>query len=168
MPASREVVLVESLGLVGTPYLWGAKGDIIGTKDGYGFTPKDPESGRAFALDCSGGYTYALKRAGGRDIRRTHNTDVLWKELPAIEVPQPGDLALYAGQNPTSEDDMEHVMMVVAKVGNLFVVAGPSGGGSSTVSYQIAATRRACYKIKETHLYRTGFRGFRSIAPHLG
>lgn len=153
---TRAELVTASLNLRGVPYLWGAKGLVFYTGQP---TP-------AFALDCSGAVTYAIKQVAGVDLTRTHNTDKLWNELPSIEVPQLGDIALYGGNRP---DDVSHVEMIVAidPDSKLYVVGGASGGTPQTLTLDIAKAARAMYKVKKSHLYRTDFRGFRSVAPLL-
>lgn len=164
----RNEVVASALNLVGAPYLWGAKGDIRATIRanqviGWEHVPRDPLNGRAFALDCSGAFLLPFTKLGALDRRRQWNTDLIWSELAPTNDPLPGDAALYG----PSDTDMDHVMMVIARVGDLYVVAGASGGNSRTTTYEIASARRACFKVKASHLYRPGFRGFRSAVPLL-
>ncbi len=162
MTVSRAKLVKESLSLVGVPYLWWAKGDMMKEQRGDNIvlipTP-------TFASDCSGAVGLALKAAGGPDVRWSYNTDSYWNLLPRIDFPSPGDVALYGGESPT---DVSHIEMVIALVEGMVVVGGSSGGDSKTTTLDVARTRRACYKVKHTHLCRTDFRGFRSMAPLLG
>lgn len=79
--------------------------------------------GRAITgLDCSGFVTeplYTLSK-GIVDVRATHNTDLLWKEVPRVRdwETQPlraGDLVLYYGANSTGPDDVSHVMVLLCE-----------------------------------------------------
>jgi len=171
----RARIVAESLNLKGTPYLWGAKGGQRLTADylawakgpdNIGWRPEWAGSGKpsqwepspgGFALDCSGAFGEAIKRAGGPNLDAWH-TGRYWQDLPPIGSPLPGDAALYIG----------HIEMVIGTVDGLVVVGGSSGGDSKTTTLEIASNRRAMYKVKQTHLYRPDFRGFRSIVPFLG
>lgn len=162
-PSPLARYLQTCVELVGTPYLWWAKGDHFGQIHDGEFrklpVPAD-ESGRRLALDCSGFVTVPAKLVGGPDFVWTHNTDRLWTELRETKVPTPGDLAFYGGRGP---DDVEHVMVVlsVLPTGAVMVI-GASGGGRKTITLEIARASRACVKVKHSHLYRPDFRGFRT------
>lgn len=87
----REAFLRAVESKLGTPVLWAQKG---------------PDT-----FDCSGLVTSCLLKAGGTDIRYTHNAQALaesTRELAAGEEPLPGDLAFY-GIGPNT---IEHVAVV--------------------------------------------------------
>lgn len=174
MTARRSKIVVESLTLKGTPYIWGAKGEQMinpmflawfkagGTGE---HPPHKMSSPGSFALDCSGAVGLAILRAGGVNRLWDWNTDDYWNRLPEVLVPLPGDVALYGGSSPT---DVSHIEMVVSVCEGVFIVGGSSGGDQTTTTLQDAERRRASYKVKEHHSYRPDFRGFRSINPLLG
>ena len=166
---TREHFVAAGLYKLLLPYLYGAKGDIMLDRGVWVPVPKNPDTNKARAYDCSGLPMDILRELGGPDLRRTHYTDVLWDPakggLSPTTSPEPGDLAFYGG---SSELDVSHVMIVIGMVGGKFMVFGASGGRSSTLDYKEAAARRAFVKIKESHLYRADFRGFRSMSKFLG
>lgn len=174
MVARRSKVVVESLTLKGTPYIWGAKGEQMINPEFLlwhrrGATGEHPphkmSSPGGFAVDCSGAVGLALSRGGAHGHIWDWSTDDYWNKLPAIETPSPGDVALYGGTAPT---DVSHIEMVICFVDGNWVVGGASGGDQTTTTLADATRRRAGYKVKESHLYRPDFRGFRSIVPLLG
>lgn len=169
LPSLNARYLEILISLLGTPYLWHAKGEergIIETAPSGAKTlrlepvPEIIAGEPGFALDCSGGVTYAAWRAGGPDHRWSHHTDRLWAERPRVVSPRPGDLAFYGGRGPT---DVDHVMTVLACLpgGEVFVL-GPSGGDSSTRTLARAKEQHARLKLRTSHLYRRDFRGFRA------
>lgn len=174
MTIKRSRLVAESLNLKGAPYIWGAKGEQmlnpafltwLRTKVGQE-PPQRIASPGAFALDCSGAVGMALARAGGGSSRLwMWNTDAYWNNLPPVEVPSPGDVALYGGK---AIDDVSHIEMVITSVDGVIVVAGSSGGDQTTTTLQVAERQHAHYKVKPSHLFRPDFRGFRSIVPLLG
>lgn len=122
-----------------TPYQWGGG-----------------HHGDSWGLDCSGLVLDCLRKAGIDpgfwDSSRMRN------ELPRVEVPQPGDVALYFPR---------HVVLVEsfdAKTG-IATIIGANGGGPSSTSPERAREQNAKTKREPTHLYRETFDGFRSIAP---
>lgn len=173
MPIARSRLITESLNLRGTLYIWGAKGEqmlnpeyLAWARSGSrGVAPsRSMPSPGGFALDCSGAFGYALVKARGKNLLWTHNTDSYWNELPSVVMPEPGDAALYGGH---AADDVSHIEMVIAVLGDKIVVGGSSGGDQRTVTLADAERAGARYKVKESHLYRPDFRGFRSVAPLL-
>lgn len=122
-------------------------------------------------LDCSGFVTeplYTLSK-GTVDLRATHNTDALWKEVQRVrdwenQPLRPGDLVLYFGANSTGPDDVSHVMVVLCESSLKLVHAGlpmirqglligmPFGGAKDT---DPEASRRAGRHAKVT---RWGYR----------
>lgn len=150
-PPTIQRLMKTALHLIGSPYLWGAKGWQRWTAGGV-------ETLERQAFDCSGFYTHCLSAVGGEDLRFSHNTDRLWAELAPIDVPRFGALAFYGGSGPA---DVSHVMLCVG--GGL--VVGASGGDSSTTSLERAEAQDARVRVFETHAYRKDFRGFRM--PHV-
>lgn len=139
----REVLLecVRSHADAGTLYQWGG---------GHGW--KDPEYG----LDCSGLVT-SCARAAGIDVRMT--SDMMFKELPEVEAPEPGDLAVYG-----SSERAIHVRVVDAwfpDEGRAATI-GSEGGGSKVDDAEEA--QRIDARVKRQSDHRTGnFLGFRTL-----
>jgi cell wall-associated NlpC family hydrolase len=136
MTPTREAFLVAAQALEGVFYRWGGK---------------QPRGG----LDCSGLVTWCLKVVGGPDLRQSHNSDVLWAELPPVEVPVAGDLAFYG-----AKDDPSHVVICLG--GQDEPIIGANGGGSKTTSYELATASRAEVKRKPDPRYRPDLLGYRS------
>lgn len=122
----------------GKPYVWGGKGMA--------------------AFDCSGLVTAGFQAVGvpgWGDFERLHvYSAALWKNLPDVETPLPGDLAFYGAP---------HIRHVMVWWGDGRVL-GACGGGSTTTTVEEAARRRARVQFRPTHLYRPDFRGFR-VSP---
>lgn len=132
---TRAEYVAAAKALQGTAYIWGGK--------------QPP------GLDCSGLVTWILYALGGPDPRQTHNSDKLWLDLPAIAIPEAGDLAFYG-----AHDDPSHVVVCLGDGG----IIGANGGGRDTTSVEIAHNQRAFVKRKPTPNYRPDFLGFRSTA----
>ena len=142
MKPTRAEFLRIVLAQEGLPYKWSAKGEIHRTHDGR----------EARCFDCSGLVTWSLKKAGGPDWRWFHNCRKLWKKLPAVEHPEPGDLAFYG-----PKDSPSHVMVVTA----VDACFGASGGDSSTVVPGL--NPRARVQARPAIRYRPDFIGFRRL-----
>lgn len=109
--------------------------------------------------DCSGHIVWWCDRVGVRLPRGRATADSLYRDLEAIDVPRPGDLALYGTPAKAT-----HVMIVVGElVAGACPVAGMSGGGSKTASVEIAKASGAWHKWFASHLYRRDFLGFRKL-----
>lgn len=149
-------VVQLTLEQMGVLYRWGGKGVHIFDARAQGSLVPSPY----YAFDCSGLHTWADWTAGGPDRRASWNTDRFWNGLPAVVEPFIGCYALYGGQAPT---DVDHIMMVVGRVpdSSHYLVMGASGGGSQTLTQEVARASGAKVKIYRTHLYRNDFRGFR-------
>lgn len=157
----RRLMVEAAESLMGTPYIWWAKGDSIGSliEGKLIVTPLT-----FFALDCSGLIGAVLLKVTGKDKRWTWNTDAYWNNLPPIQLPQSGDVALYGGK---ASNDVSHIELVT-KVGPSIEVIGASGGDQRTTSLQIANAQGARVKRHLLHIYRKDFRGFRSMSMLLG
>ena len=122
------------------PYLWGGKESSTG-------------------LDCSGFITAPLWQLshGSLDMRATHNTDRLFKELPHVGIgaEQSGDVACYRGANSTGPSDIEHVMLVLYPG----VVVGQAYGGKLNVSKEYSVARGHWTKALRSD-YRPDLCGF--------
>lgn len=169
-PLSR--FLATCVELVGTPYLWWAKGDRFGFQDPISQKVEIREveadrDGRRMALDCSGFVTVPAKLVGGPDLVWTHRAKDLYRELRPTKSPVPGDLAFYGGAEGDDWKTVDHVMVVLAilPTGAVMVI-GASGGGKKTTSLEIARASGAKVKVKHSHLYRADFRGFRTGLFH--
>ncbi len=137
---TRDEFLHECLRLMGTWYRWGGK---------------DPKNG----IDCSGVVTWALYKTGGPDLRQQHNSSYMFDRYPLADEPQPGDLAMYP----------RHVMVLLwrRRDSGLWAVMGASGGDSETTTKEIALARGARVTAYGSHMYRSDFRGFRSMELYL-
>lgn len=153
LPPTRPHLLKIAVELVQTPYLWGGKGEMV-------YAPKGAKIAPYFGLDCSGFITYSVYKLTGKDLRFTHNTDKMWQEWEEVsyEDVEPGDCAMYGGD---TENDVDHVMMVLCVIGDVIVVVGACSGDSKTIDRKIAKDQDARVKVRASHLYRRDFRGFR-------
>lgn len=126
MTVSRASLLLWALQALERriPYVWGGRDPAVG-------------------LDCSGFITVPLwlLSMGKLDLRLTHNTDLLWKELPHVQPGDEvaGDVAVYRGANSTGPADVEHVMLYL---GHGLVVGQAHGG---------RANKEAAYSIERRH-----------------
>lgn len=122
-----------------TPYQWGGG-----------------HHGPSWGLDCSGLVLDCAKSAGFDP--GAWDSAMMRSQLPVTETPQPGDVALYAPR---------HVVIVESfdRSTGIATIIGANGGDSSTTSPERAAEQDARVKWEPTQFYRTGFQGFRSIAP---
>lgn len=114
--------------------------------------------GRSMAgLDCSGFVSFPLwvLSSGGIDLRATHNTDKFWTSFPRVELPEPGDVALYRGANSTGPDDVEHAMLCVGSG----VVVGQAHGGRANTTREFSLERGHWTKAKPM-TYRSDLAGF--------
>ena len=149
MRPARWRYLQKAISLTGTPYLWGGR-----ARDG---------------VDCFGLVAVALYEAsdGFADIRKGWWTDRAWNELPDAAVPLPGDLVFYGGEGK----DVSHVMVLLYPKHTAWcptgLVLGASGGDSTTTSLERAMEQGAVVTVKPSIHYRSGFRGFRSVAEWL-
>lgn len=137
----------------GCPYIYGAKGEHY----------EDPNSDtRERVFDCSGLVTFCLYMAGGPDWRTDHNADRLFKDLPAVMAPKPGDLAFYGPPGGPAV----HVVICYGN-GNGSII-GANGGNSDCTSLEKSHQRQAFVKVDTRGpKYRKDFIGFRSLAQFL-
>lgn len=142
MTVSRSALVLWALQALERriPYLWGGR---------------EPSNG----LDCSGFITVPLYQlSGGKlDLRATHNTDLLWKELPHVEPgeEQSGDVAVYRGAASTGPHDVEHVMLVAVPG----IVVGQAYGGRANTSRVYSLERGHWTKVLRAD-YRKDLCGF--------
>lgn len=138
-------LLAHALAQEGKPYRWNGKG---------------PQH-----FDCSGLITYAIKLAGGPDLRATHNAHRLWTELEPLEALLPGDIALACyGYRRTVDNAIRctHIMLAVGD-GRVF---GACGGGKQTLTDADAARDNAFVRFRRRVHYRDpdDFIGFRKLS----
>lgn len=126
----------------GAPYIWGGRGETVWTEKGL-----HRHAHGCNVFDCSGLITRALKEAGGKDWRATHNADVLWRELEPVEKPEPGDLVFYGSLGRAT-----HVEAVMPD-GRYF---GALNGGPHTLVAN-PSNARVRYRVKDRP-DRLGFR----------
>lgn len=131
------------------PYQWGG-----------GRSPSD------YGVDCSGLLIQAQKFATAQGsnpppLPPEGQTSTVWNEaLPKIDVPKPGDMALYGSGGRAS-----HVVMVEKWDPDTQTasIIGANGGDKDVNSPAVAAARGAFVRRAPTHLYRDGFLGFTSF-----
>lgn len=126
---------------IGTLYQWGG---------GHGW--RDPEYG----VDCSG-LVCACAREAGVDLYMT--ADMMSNQLPEVDVPQPGDVAVYG-----SSKRANHARVVDAwfpEEGRASTI-GAEGGGSKVNDPDIARDIGARVKRMNDHR-SSSFLGFRSL-----
>lgn len=136
--------LAKACSQVGKPYLFGRKG---------------PD-----AYDCSGLVTWALREAGGPDLRFTYSSQRMFEEFEVALRPAPTDvvLALY-GFPGDSAPHVNHVMLTVGD-GRVF---GACGGDHSTLTLEAAKLRKAEVRFRPSVTYRPDFLGYRRLAYRL-
>lgn len=133
MIARRTRWLDALLEAQGAPYVWGGHGwDIWTLKNGephYGSHDFGVE-----VFDCAGLFTTTLWKAGGPDLRRSHNAQTLFDAcLPAQLHNRPLNALFYG----THEKAIEHVALIVGcsacegPISTLKIEA--AGGGRGTV-----------------------------------
>jgi murein DD-endopeptidase len=118
LPTARQrfVAAVESL--LGKPVMWAQKGPDV--------------------FDCSGSVTYALKQAGGQDLRHTHNAQALFDASRALvvgELPISGDLIFYGHD----KGNITHVAVYAADGG----VISADGATSHITDLRVASANPA-------------------------
>jgi cell wall-associated NlpC family hydrolase len=155
IPARSDLVEKAQLHL-GAPYIWRGKGLYL-SDDVKGLVP---HTFGCAVFDCSGFYTSVLWEAGCRDMRSTHNAQLLSMLLPRTDAPKAGDAAFYG----PDWKHVDHVMMVTTihdAFGN--AVTGASGAGHDCTSLEIAAAKHARVHIASVQ-YRRDFLGYGSVA----
>lgn len=137
----RRRFLEEVRAHLGTWYQWGG-----------GRTPKYD-----YGVDCSGLIISALRNAGYPQIPCPLATsNGWWQCLTRVDVPTPGDLALYGHK---SQDRAIHVEVVETWNGEHATLIGANGGDKDVTSEDIARKRNAFVKEVATN-QRPNFLGF--------
>ncbi len=119
-----------------------------------------------YGVDCSGLLIRAQEFASAQGsspppLPAEGRTSTVWHEaLPKIDIPRPGDMALYG-----TPDHASHVVMVEKwdPATQTASIIGANGGDKDVNSPEIAASRGAFVRSAPTHLYRNGFLGFASF-----
>lgn len=141
-PAWRRDVMARARRHVAdrTPYEWGGG-----------------HHGESWGLDCSGLVLDCFRRGAGIDPGPWDSRSMA-SGLPVVDVPEPGDVAVYAPR---------HVVLVERwdPSRGVAVIIGANGGGPTTTTIETARRQGAFTKRESTHLYRQGFLGFRSTEP---
>lgn len=138
--AKRTTYVSNVLNLIKTPYIWGGR-DKMG-------------------VDCWGLPALALYLSGGPKLFDWW-TDRAFAQLPTTDGPQIGDLCFY-GVDAANPMNVDHVTVWMGGA-----VVGASGGGSAVTTLAVAQAKGAMVKAIDSYLYRSGFRGFRSMSPYL-
>lgn len=115
---------------LGTPYQWGG-GHSPGT----------------WGLDCSGLVIVAAKEAGIPLGAYIPTADGMWRNLPEVSDPSPGDLAFYG-----SGGKAQHVVIVLE--GTPLRTIGANGGDSTTTTPERAQEQGAAVSEKTGHVRR--------------
>jgi cell wall-associated NlpC family hydrolase len=150
IPSRSDLVAKVQLHL-GAPYIWRGKGLYL-SDDVKGLVP---HTFGCAVFDCSGFYTSALWEAGCRDMRSTHNAQLLSMLLPRTDAPKAGDAAFYG----PDWKHVDHVMMCLGD-GN---VIGASGAGHNCTTLELAAEKHARVHTVPAQ-YRRDFLGYGSVA----
>ena len=149
-----EMVVQAALRKVGTPYIWAGKGDYC-VRDGR--VLRMPEMGCDEAFDCSGLVTWAVREAGGPDLRATWGAARMWQELPDLDEEAGEDddwfaLALYGTKQRAT-----HVALELGRG----LLLDASGGDSATLTLKDALNANAFVRV---HLdTRKDLLGYRSL-----
>jgi len=153
------LVVDEAAKCLGKPYIWGANGDMCWVaKD------KPPQSTVQFAncveaYDCVGLVKMAIKRAGGPDLRWTHNAQTLYDKLP-MKMTGEDETAFRLRFYGPSDKAVAHVSLELARDERLFLIQA-AGGDQGTVTFAEAMRRHAF--VMEGHTERADFLGVRSL-----
>ncbi|MHC4617159.1 MAG: NlpC/P60 family protein [Planctomycetota bacterium] len=118
--------------------------------------------GSGYGLDCSG---LVIQCAKAADIVAHYNADGFYKVMPKVDVPQPGDLALYGRSGRAT-----HIRIVEKwkPSSRTATVIGSDGGDKSSTSPEVARAQKAWVKRTGTHLDRGDFLGFRTLQKLAG
>jgi cell wall-associated NlpC family hydrolase len=156
IPIPAKVFIEEAESLLDTWYLWGGKGHtMLGPNEKIVPSPY-------FGVDCSGFVALSYWSAGGSDIRYTWWTKRFWTDLPTIEIPKPGTLALYSAKN-TPDSPISHVMIYLGSDHPRGQLIGACHGDHTTTSLDQARKQGAQVLYQANPLYRPGFRGYRQL-----
>ncbi len=135
---------------VGRPYIWGGNGDLVWVSPERGLQPISAELGPneqfdppryPLGFDCVGLVKWALKMAGGPDLRATHNAQTIFSQTgtpTGDERPWDWWLAFYG----KDRENITHIAVVL----NLLMVLEAAGGGSTTKTWEEA--RRINAKVR--------------------
>lgn len=160
-PGRRNAFVTYALEAIGSPYIWGGKGELR----------EDPGSDRYVRVfDCSGLVTWSLYQATNFKIdwRKDWNADRIWKALPHTDEPELGDLAFY-GVPPTDPQNpktaVAHHVVIVCGGG---LIVGANRGNSDCTSIAIARKHEARVQVNPLGVrYRRDFLGFGSLSQYL-
>lgn len=140
MTLTEDRILNHAMSQAGAPYIWQAKGDIIWTPGTPALNPFGP------SFDCSGLVTWAMWKSGNKDMRLTHNAQMLFNELvptsSGTEAEAKPVLCFY-GKSPTG---ITHVALGFSLYGEAYVVEA-AGGDSTTTTIAEAKKRGARVRV---------------------
>jgi hypothetical protein len=139
--ASLFIAAVQSF--LGQLYEWGG-----------GHTPS------YWGLDCSGLILQALQKAGIKPVAPVYTADSMWRLLPKVTDPLPGDLALYG-----TEAHVHHVAVLTSRNpdGTWNVISAEGDQNDTTPAGSAARGHRV--KERPTHRFMSDFLGFRRVLP---
>lgn len=130
--------MLAALAQLNKPVLWAHKGPGV--------------------FDCSGLVTHCLRECGGPDWRGTHNSQRLFDELQAPDVPMPGDLVFWRPRGKFA-GRVEHVAILLP--GGAVLTADGATPRITTLEAARAAGARVC--VRSSTQYRQQLAGFRRL-----
>lgn len=145
---TREQFLAAAINLIGTPYIYGGRGEVEGE----------------LGVDCSGLVALAFWKAGDRETAWQLAALSAHGMFTALPVWEPGelykvltpDLAFYGPPARAT-----HVVILTSETGP---VLSASGGSSEVDTLEEAHEKDAKVKAFPNVAYRTGCLGFRSLS----
>lgn len=153
-------ILKEGFSKLGSPYLWGYKGDLKwNLQAGQQWASFDDYGRQVYAFDCSGFVTWCMFKAGMKDRRLTDSAQTLFDSLPSEIMGQADDdLLLYFFGKGASQ--ITHVSFAV-KIGGVYFMLEASGAGSECLTLDEAYRKGA--KVRFGPMTRQDFVGARAI-----
>lgn len=146
---AQQKAIAWALGELKAPCLMGMRGSLRFDRDTKTLLPH----GHDFSIwDCSGLVCGAIAAGGGKDMRGTHNAQMLFDECRALvqnEPELPGDLAFYG----SSEKHIIHVALLT--VGGKCISA--DGATWGVVSLEVAKASRCMVRLHESVHFRGDF-----------
>lgn len=123
-------VLSAGMAVVGSPYIWGAKGDCRWSPTGA--QPLEENGAPILAFDCSGLVTWCLKQAGWKDIRLTASAQTICDTFEPLRYGaalEAGPVIAVYGRTLT---DISHVAFLTSMYGQPWALEAAGGGPTTT------------------------------------
>lgn len=159
----NQAVVHQALKAIGCPYVWAGRGDFY-VRDGQLVHSAD------LVFDCAGLVGWAVKQAGGPDLRHWWGADHMLRLLPEIHplsaangfaydpaLYEPFRLRLYGR---AGADGVKHATHVAIGLGNGLVLEA-AGGDQTTLTIEDARARGA--RVRVGFEQRQDFLGERSL-----